>query len=118
MLRRYGFDDGTVIYSNRFLRTEAYESAMDGSGASQFGTSATGLERIRRWLASMGPPKATDKATIEYAVGTVYREAMYDAIEEAGHDLMRPDDGRREEWEVEGVTLELAIAPLVEPSAQ
>ncbi|PSQ11870.1 beta-carotene 15,15'-monooxygenase, partial [Halobacteriales archaeon QS_7_69_60] len=36
MLRRYGFDDGTVRYSNRFLRTDAYADAADGETAGEF----------------------------------------------------------------------------------
>jgi len=67
MLRRYGFDDGTVSYSNRFLRTDAYESATEGTGASQFGTGATGLTRVRRWVQAMGPPEATDNANVHVA---------------------------------------------------
>jgi len=35
---------------------------------------------------------ATDEATVEYVVGVVDREAMYDAIEEAGYDPIRPDE--------------------------
>lgn len=67
MLRRYAFEDGTVSYSNRFLRTEAYEDAIDGTGASQFGTSESGLSQVWQWLRALGPPEPTDNTNVHVA---------------------------------------------------
>lgn len=65
MLRRFGFPgDGTVRYSNRFLRTDEYRAVVDdgGLGAGQFGTGAAGslLERLRATVL----PEATDNTNV------------------------------------------------------
>ena len=67
MLRRYSFDDGTLSYSNRFLRTEAYTDAMDGTLSGQFGTGRTGVGKVLSWLRALGPPKITDNANVHVA---------------------------------------------------
>ncbi|EMA46564.1 carotenoid oxygenase family protein [Halobiforma nitratireducens] len=67
MLRRYGFDDGTVSYTNRFLRTGAYAAADAGHGATEFATGDGSLRRTLRWLRSLGPPEPTDNATVHVA---------------------------------------------------
>jgi len=68
MLRRYAFEDGAVTYSNRFLRTEAYEDAMDGRLTGQFGTDTRSRwQRLRESLGSLGPPEPTDNANVHVA---------------------------------------------------
>jgi carotenoid cleavage dioxygenase-like enzyme len=68
MLRRYEFDDGAVTYSNRFLRTGAYEDAMDGHLTGQFGTDTrSGWQRLRDVVTSLGPPEPTDNANVHVA---------------------------------------------------
>ncbi|SFC29511.1 Carotenoid cleavage dioxygenase [Halobiforma haloterrestris] len=67
MLRRYGFDDGTISYTNRFLRTEAYAAADSGRGATEFATGDGSLRRTLRWLRSLGPPEPTDNANVHVA---------------------------------------------------
>jgi carotenoid cleavage dioxygenase-like enzyme len=65
MLRRFGFDDGDVRYTNRFLRTEAYRSRTSGGvAAAEFGTGPTSL--LRR-LRSLVLPVATDNANVTVA---------------------------------------------------
>jgi carotenoid cleavage dioxygenase-like enzyme len=65
MLRRFGFDDGAVRYTNRFLRTEAYRSRTNGDvDATEFGTGPTSL---RRRLESLLVPTATDNANVTVA---------------------------------------------------
>lgn len=63
MLRRFGFDAGSVTYTNRFLRTEAYERTRDGGslGTAQFGSSPSGvLEAILARLL----PSSTDNTNV------------------------------------------------------
>ena len=67
LLRRYGFEDGTVTYSNRFLRTGAYENAATGNGASEFASGGGPLRQALRWLRSFGPPEPTDNANVHVA---------------------------------------------------
>jgi len=67
MLRRYAFEDGTVRYTNRFLRTEAYDAAREGSLDGQFGTDAGFLRRGLEWARSLGPPTPTDNASVHVA---------------------------------------------------
>jgi len=67
MLRRYGFDAGTVRYTNRFLRTDAYEDAHSGATAGEFATTGGVLEQLRQWLTALGPPAATDNANVHLA---------------------------------------------------
>ncbi len=45
MLRRFAVAEGTVTYTNRFLRTDAYQRAQEGSGIGmpEFGTGPSGL---------------------------------------------------------------------------
>ena len=68
MLRRYAFENGEVSYSNRFLRTKAYEDAMDGELTGQFGTDTrSNRQRLRDLVTSLGPPKPTDNANVHVA---------------------------------------------------
>jgi carotenoid cleavage dioxygenase-like enzyme len=68
MVRRYAFADGEVTYSNRFLRTEAYEDAMDGDLTGQFGTDTRSRwQRIREFVTSLGPPEPTDNTNVHVA---------------------------------------------------
>lgn len=68
MLRRYAFEDGTVSYTNRFLRTGAYDDAMDGELTGQFATDTrSGWQRFRDLLTSLGPPAPTDNANVHVA---------------------------------------------------
>lgn len=62
MVRRFGFADGEVTYTNRFLRTEAYEDALAGRTTGEFGTVGAGdlLARVRATLV----PEATDNANV------------------------------------------------------
>jgi carotenoid cleavage dioxygenase-like enzyme len=68
MLRRYAFDDGEVTYSNRFLRTEAYQDARDGTLTEQFGTDTRSRwQRLTDLFSSFGPPEPTDNANVHVA---------------------------------------------------
>jgi len=67
MLRRYGFENGEIRYTNRFLRTDAYEDARDGGTAGEFATSGGVLDQARRWLAALGPPESTDNTNVHVA---------------------------------------------------
>ncbi len=67
LLRRYGFEEGTVTYTNRFLRTDAYKKAARGDGASQFASGGGSLRQALRWLRSFGPPESTDNANVHVA---------------------------------------------------
>ena len=67
MLRKYTFADGAVRYTNRFLRTGAYQSAADGELTGQFATDERGLAKLRSWLSRIGPPEPTDNANVHVA---------------------------------------------------
>ncbi|MFB6171933.1 MAG: carotenoid oxygenase family protein [Haloarculaceae archaeon] len=67
LLRRYAFEDGTVRYTDRFLRSEAYADAMDGRLTGQFGTDTRGWRRLLDWLRALGPPSPTDNANVHVA---------------------------------------------------
>ncbi len=67
MLRRYGFTEGTVSYTNRFLRTDAYAAADSGHGAAEFATGGGSLRRTLEWLRALGPPESTDNANVHVA---------------------------------------------------
>ncbi len=67
MLRRYSFEDSTVNYTNRFLRTDAYADAQAGTLSGQFGTDGSGWQRALSWLRSLGPPTPTDNANVHVA---------------------------------------------------
>jgi carotenoid cleavage dioxygenase-like enzyme len=67
MLRRYAFDDGTLRYSNRFLRTDAYEDAMNGRLTGQFGTDKRGWRRLLDTVTALGLPEPTDNANVHVA---------------------------------------------------
>jgi carotenoid cleavage dioxygenase-like enzyme len=63
-LTRFTFEGGDVTYSNRFLRTDAYEQAVEGdSFAGQFSSSANYFERLRSLLAG----ESTDNANVHVA---------------------------------------------------
>ena len=65
MLRRFGFADGEVRYTNRFLRTAAYRSRVNGDVATtEFGTGPTSL--LRR-VGSLLVPTPTDNANVTVA---------------------------------------------------
>ena len=64
MLRSYEFDAGTVRYSNRYLRTQSYAKAVDGTLTGQFATDVNGLAKLRRLLARVGFPETTDNANV------------------------------------------------------
>jgi carotenoid cleavage dioxygenase-like enzyme len=67
MLRKYTIRDGEVRYSNRFLRTDAYEAASRGELTGQFATDERGLSKLRSWLGRVGPPEPTDNANVHVA---------------------------------------------------
>ncbi len=67
MLRRYSFGDGEIEYTNRFLRSEAYDRAEAGESTRQFGTGASGLAELRQWIRALGPPEPTDNANVHLA---------------------------------------------------
>jgi len=67
MLRAYAFDDGEIRYTNRFLRSEAYEDAMAGRASGQFATDESGLRKLFSWLRRLGPPEPTDNANVHVA---------------------------------------------------
>ncbi|MFB6122122.1 MAG: carotenoid oxygenase family protein [Haloferacaceae archaeon] len=67
MLRRYAFEDGTLRYSNRFLRSDAYANATAGRLTGQFGTDTRGAGRLFDVLRSFGPPEPTDNANVHVA---------------------------------------------------
>jgi beta,beta-carotene 9',10'-dioxygenase len=63
MLTQFTFRDGSVAYSNRFLRSEEYHEVTDRGrrASSQFGTSDRGtLGKIRDWVV----PTPTDNANV------------------------------------------------------
>jgi len=63
-LTKFAFDDGTVRYTNRFPRTEAYRAAVeDGSFAGQFSSTDGYLSRVKSMLAG----DATDNANVHVA---------------------------------------------------
>lgn len=65
MLRRFGFSEGSVRYTNRFLRTAAYRARVRGDvGTTEFGTGPTSL--LRR-VGSLVFPTATDNANVTVA---------------------------------------------------
>ena len=64
MLRRYGFEDGEVRYTNRFLRTEAYEDAREGETAGEFATGGGLLREAGRWLRALGPPPVANSPAV------------------------------------------------------
>ncbi|MXR50314.1 beta-carotene 15,15'-monooxygenase [Halovenus sp. WSH3] len=67
MIRKYEFDDGAVTYSNRFLRTDAYDDATAGRPTGQFATDRRGLGKLLGWLKRLGPPEPTDNANVHVA---------------------------------------------------
>ncbi|MDF9747554.1 carotenoid oxygenase family protein [Natrinema sp. S1CR25-10] len=67
MLRRYAFDDGRLRYSNRFLRSDAYEDAMNGRLTGQFGTDTRGWRRLLETVTALGLPDPTDNANVHVA---------------------------------------------------
>jgi len=78
-LRRYAIEDGTVRYSNRFLRTEAYADAKEGRLTGQFGTDTRGWRRLFDTLGSLGLPEPTDNANVH----VVRIDGEYVALTEA-----------------------------------
>ncbi|MFB6096865.1 MAG: carotenoid oxygenase family protein, partial [Haloferacaceae archaeon] len=60
MLHRFGFDDGTVTYTNRFLRSDAYAAAQRGESWSAFATDDGGgrLSRLRQLLGAQNSDNA------------------------------------------------------------
>jgi carotenoid cleavage dioxygenase-like enzyme len=63
-LTRFSFDDGTVRYTNRFPRTEAYRTAVEaGSFTGQFSSSGGYLAKVKSMLAG----DATDNANVHVA---------------------------------------------------
>lgn len=67
MLRKYDFADGEVRYTNRFLRSEAYADAQDGTASGQFATGQGGLKMALEWVRRLGPPEPTDNANVHVA---------------------------------------------------
>ena len=65
MLRAYEFSDGSVTYTNRFLRSDSYADAVAGESTSQFATDDSTFS-LRR-LAQLGLPEATDNANVHVA---------------------------------------------------
>ena len=115
MLRRYGFDDGTVRYSNRFLRTDAYAGAADGETAGEFATGGGALRQAARWLRAVGPPESTDNAVVHVARLGDHYVALTEAPRRVAFD---PDSLRtRGEFRWTGdvpehmATAHLAVAP-------
>ncbi|MFC4450783.1 carotenoid oxygenase family protein [Halorussus aquaticus] len=63
MLRAFRFGDGEVTYSNRFLRTETFRTAVEeGELSSQFATSGSYLRRLKSFLTD-----PTDNANVHVA---------------------------------------------------
>ncbi|AHG03083.1 15,15' beta carotene dioxygenase [Halobacterium sp. DL1] len=64
LLRKFAVCDGTVTYTNRFLRTREYRSVVegDGLGAGQFGTDAS--RGILSRLKAAVLPESTDNANV------------------------------------------------------
>jgi carotenoid cleavage dioxygenase-like enzyme len=67
MLRRYGFADGEIRYTNRFLRTDAYEAAETGPTGIKFASGDGPLRTTVRWMKAFGPPEPTDNANVHVA---------------------------------------------------
>jgi carotenoid cleavage dioxygenase-like enzyme len=66
LLRRYAFDEGTIRYGARLLRTEAYADATAGRLTGGFGTDTRGWRRVLELLRS-GLPEPTDNANVHVA---------------------------------------------------
>ncbi|WP_227375726.1 carotenoid oxygenase family protein [Haladaptatus halobius] len=63
MLHKFRFADGDVVYSNRFLRTDTFEKAVEeGTLSNQFATSGGYLDRLRSFVG-----KPTDNANVNVA---------------------------------------------------
>ena len=63
-LTKFAFDDGTVRYTNRFPRTDAYRAAVeDGSFAGQFSSTEGYLSRVKSMLSG----DSTDNANVHVA---------------------------------------------------
>jgi carotenoid cleavage dioxygenase-like enzyme len=67
LLRRYGFDSGSITYTDRFLRTDAYENAESSKRSGEFASGGSSLRQALRWLRSLGPPTPTDNANVHVA---------------------------------------------------
>ena len=67
MLRKYAVDDGEVHYTNRFLRTEAYDAAARGERTGEFASGPGSVRQTLRWLRALGPPASTDNANVHVA---------------------------------------------------
>lgn len=60
MLHKFRFADGDITYSNRFLRTETFQKAVEeGTLSNQFATSGSYLERLRLFFS-----RPTDNANV------------------------------------------------------
>lgn len=113
MLRRYAFDDGEVTYSNRFLRTNAYEDALQGTLTGQFATDTRGWRKVLSWLRSLGPPDSTDNANVHVARLDGEYVALTEAPRRVAFDLRTL--GTRGEFTFEdGLTEHVATAHLVD----
>jgi len=64
MLRRYAFADGAVRYTDRFVRTEAYDAAVRGERTGEFASGPSPGRQALRWLRALGPPESTDNANV------------------------------------------------------
>jgi carotenoid cleavage dioxygenase-like enzyme len=64
MLRRYAFADGEVRYTNRFLRTGAYDAANRGERTAEFASGPGPVRRALRWVRALGPPESTDNTNV------------------------------------------------------
>ncbi len=67
MIQKYEFSAGSVRYSNRFLRTESYANAREGTLTGQFATDEAGLSKVFNWIRNIGPPEPTDNANVHIA---------------------------------------------------
>jgi carotenoid cleavage dioxygenase-like enzyme len=67
MLRAYRFADGTVTYTNRLLRTDAYAAAERGELTGQFATDTGVLGRLLRPLQLLSGGAGTDNTNVHVA---------------------------------------------------
>ena len=118
MLRRYGFGDGSVTYTNRFLRTEAYDAADEGMGNAEFATGGGTLSQAVRWLRSLGPPEPTDNANVHVAQLGEHFVALTEAPRRIAFDPVTLETRGEFRWR-DDLTEHLATAHLqVDPTRE
>jgi carotenoid cleavage dioxygenase-like enzyme len=98
LLRRYGFEDGSITYTSRFLLSEAYENAAAGNGASEFASDDGPFRTAWRWLRSLGPPEPADNANVHVARFGEHYVALTEAPRRIAFDPTTLETGSEFRW--------------------